>query len=173
MRLISVNLLGLSGAPHPAVCNICSNQDAKKLRIHLKFLTSDILTNERLSLNPPHHCLDPLDSIEHIMATCRATNNVRSRLLSKLLNVVAKVQPLCGILDHQTYTTPSILTQFVLDCSSSNLPNKARIPTHNPDITEGFRISRDWTFAIHSERTRLLLKNCHQGLSVVEDDIVV
>ena len=167
MKYLNVNLLGLSGAPHPAVRNICSNQDAKKLRVHLKFLTSDILTNERLSLNQPHHsaactiCLDPVDSIEHIMATCRATNNVRSRLLPELLNVVAKVQPLCGILDHQTYTTPSILTQFVLDCSSPNLPDIARIPTHNPDITEVFRISRDWTFAIYSERTRLLLENRH------------
>ena len=167
MKYLNVNLLGLSGAPHPAVRNICSNQDAKKLRLHLKFLTSDILTNERLSLNQPHHsaactlCYDPLDSIEHIMATCRATDDVRGRLLPELLNVVARVQPLCAILEHQTYNTPSILTQFVLDCSSLNLPDKARIPANHPHITDVFRISRDWAFAIYSERTRLVLENCH------------
>ena len=167
MKYLNVNLLGLSGSPHPAVRNICTNQDAKKLRIHLKFLTCDLLTNERISLNQPHHspactlCLCPLDSIEHITASCRATSDVRDRLLPQLLNMVARVQPLCAILDHNTYTTPHILTQFVLDCSSPNLPDRVRIPAHNPDITDVFRISRDWTFAIYSERTRLLLECGH------------
>ena len=165
MKYLNVKLLGLSGAPHPAMRNIHTSQDAKKLRLHLKFLTSDFLTNERISMNQPYHssactlCLCPVESIEHVLASCRATKDERSRLLPELLNVVARVQPSCAILDHHMYTKPHILTQFVLDCSSPNLPDQARIPAHNPDITDVFKISRDWTFAIYSERNRLLIKS--------------
>ena len=90
------------------------------------------------------------------MAVCRATHAVRERLLPELLNIVARVQPMCGILNNQT--TPHTLTQFLIDCSSLNLPETFRIPAHNPDIVEVFRCSRDWSFAIISERTKLLKK---------------
>ena len=48
------------------------------------------------------------------------------------------------------------MTQFVLDCTSINLPDIYRIPAHNKRISEIFRISRDWCFGISSERARLL-----------------
>ena len=138
-----------------------SPNDVKKLRIHLKFLTCDFLTNERLAQDQDQHnpacllCDCPTDSIYHVLATCRATADVRSRLLPELLNTVAKVQPFCAILDN--YNDPTIMTQFILDCSSPNLPENFRIPAHNPNITDIFRVSRDWTYAVSSERTRLLL----------------
>ena len=124
------------------------------------FLTCDLITNEMLSQDQPRNspacllCDCPLDSIEHILAICRATADTRNRLLPELLNTVAKVQPLCAILD--CYNDPAITTQFILDCSSPNLPESFRIPSHNPDITDIFRVSRDWTYSISSERTRLL-----------------
>ena len=99
---------------------------------------------------------DPEETIEHVLVVCRATHAVRERLLPNLLNIVAEVQPMCSILN--THTTPHILTQFIIDCSSLNLPGKFRIPAHNPDIAEVFRISKDWVFGIISERTRLLKK---------------
>ena len=39
MKYLNVQLSGLTGAPHPALRNISTTQDVKKLRHHLKFLT--------------------------------------------------------------------------------------------------------------------------------------
>ena len=160
MKYLNVQLSGLNGAPHPALRNITTTQDVKKLRHHLKFLTCDFLTNERLHLDQPNLspacdlCKAPTDSIEHVLVSCMATNEVRSRLFPELVNCVAKVQPMCSILrqDH----SPAILSQFILDCSSLSLPDSFRIPAHNPEITSVFKISRDWSYAISNERSRLL-----------------
>ena len=160
MKYLNVQLLGLSGRPHPALQNILTNQDAKKLRIHLKFLTCDYLTNERIAIDRPSLspacdlCSSPNDSIEHVMVSCKATAEVRNRLFPELMNAVAQVQPMCSIL--QLHPPPAILTQFVLDCSSLNLPDSIRVPAHNPDIFKIYKISRDWTFGISCERSRLL-----------------
>ena len=163
MQYLNVQITGLCGAPHPALRNILTSQDVKKLRHHLKFLTGDFICNYRLAVDQPNRspacdlCDAPEDTIEHVLVVCRATHAVRERLLPNLLNIVAEVQPMCSILN--THTTPHILTQFIIDCSSLNLPGKFRIPAHNPDIAEVFRISRDWSFGIISERTRLLKKH--------------
>ena len=160
MKYLNVQLCGLSGTTHPVLHNIHTMQDAKKLRLHLKFLTCDILTNERLfqdnSITSPacSICLAPVESIEHVVVVCKATNEVRSRLLPELLNSVAKVQPNCGILLPNP--EPSVLTQFIIDCTSLNLPNTFRIPSHNPGVSTICNISRDWCFSICNERSRRL-----------------
>ena len=162
MKYLNVQLAGLSGRPHPAVQNISTTQDVKKLRLHLKFLTCDYLSNERISIDRPTLspacvlCQDPIDSIEHILTSCRATSEVRSRLFPELMNTVAQVQPMSGIL--LCHPPDNILTQFILDCTSFNLPESTRVPAHNPGIFSIYKISRDWCFAIHSERSRLLTK---------------
>ena len=98
MNYLNVKLSGLTGAPHPALHNIYTTQDVKKLRLHLKFLTGDILTNERLSIDQPtlspacYLCDAPVESIEHVLVVCRATSEVRNRLIKELMNVVASVQ---------------------------------------------------------------------------------
>ena len=96
---LNVKVLGLSGCPHPAIQNIFTTQDVKKLRLHVKFLTCDYLTNEMLALNHPGKdpgcqlCPEaPTDSIEHVIMSCRATSDVRDRLLPELLNAVAVAQ---------------------------------------------------------------------------------
>ena len=160
MRYLNVQISGLSGRPHPILHNVCTNQEVKKLRLHLKFLTCDYLTNERLSKDRPNMsstcdlCLDCADTIEHVLASCKATTEVRDRLYPELVNVVASVQPMCAILTQ--HPPADILTQFILDCSSANLPESFRIPIHNPNITKIYRISRDWCFGISSEILRLL-----------------
>ena len=130
---------------------------------HLKFLTSDYLTNQRLSTmklsSTDKCCLCHntglyIDSIELVLSTCRATSDVRERLFPELVNSVVSVQPSCRILD--SLTTPDILTQFFLDCTSINLPDGFCIPAHNPPVGDIFRIFRDWCYAVNSERLRLL-----------------
>ena len=160
MRYLNVQLSGLSGRLHPVLHNIFTTQDAKKLRLHLKFLTCDFLCNETLSNQKPSIspacllCKEPVDTIEHILVSCMAMSEVRSRLYPELVNTVLQVQPSCLILQHTP--PPPILAQFILDCSSLNLPEQYRIPIHNPNITNIYRISRDWCFGIGSERTRKL-----------------
>ena len=98
-----------------------------------------------------------MDSIEHVLLSCRATDSVRSRLIPDLLNTVASVDPTNGILEN--LPPVPIMTQFVLDCTSFNLPDPYRISALNSRVSEIFRISRDWCFGISSERLRLL-KDC-------------
>ena len=131
-----------------------------KLRLHVKFLTCDYVTNERLSKTKPNKsptcdlCPEP-DTIEHILVACRSTAEVRRRLYPELLNTVAQVQPLCALLQPQQ-PPPSVLVQFILDCTSINLPESYRIPAHNPGIFKICKVSRDWCFAVSKERSRLL-----------------
>ena len=159
MKYLNVQLHGLSGRPHPVLQNINTTQDAKKLRFHLKFLTSDFLTAERLALDQPNLnpacklCQAPSESIEHVLVSCRATEEVRQRLLPDLLNTVAYIQPNSEILQ-----TPSAsqLTQFVLDCSSINLDSNLRIPAHNPGVSAVYKLSRDWCYSVGNMRAKLL-----------------
>ena len=160
MTYLNVQLYGLTGRHHPAIQYIQTTQDAKKLRLHLKFLTCDFITNERLAQDQPNLskacslCSDPVDSIQHVLVSCRATSDIRSRLLPELMNVVAQVQPMSRILEPDT--PPSIMTQLILDCCSFNLAASFRIPIHNPGIPEIYRISRDWCFGIATARSRML-----------------
>ena len=161
MRYLNVKLSGLSGRPHPALLCIFSTQDVKRLRDHMKFLAGDFLTAEREALDQPHLspacklCQAPVESVEHVLVSCRATAEVRQRIYPELMNVVSKVQPSSHILISPS--NPD-LTQFILDCTSINLGEQSRVPAHNPGISQIFSKSRDWCTAISNERKRQLLK---------------
>ena len=161
MHYLNVKLLGLSGRPHPALHNIFTTQDVRKLRVHLKFLVGDYFHAQRLAHDQPHLspgcklCFAPVESTEHVLVTCSATAECRSRILPELLNTVGTVQPSSHIL---LSPTKGELVQFILDCTSPNLDNNLRIPAHNPRVFEVFRVSRDFCFAISRERMRQLSK---------------
>ena len=159
MRYLNVNLLGLSGRAHPALINITNTQDIKKLRLHLKFLCGDYLTNlnshcQSRSTNTCSLCHSSEETYEHVLIQCRGTSDVRERILPTLFNVVSDVQPTCRLLQYDP--PPTILLQFILDCTSLNLPNDIRIPAHNPRVSEIFSVSRDLCFGISNARCRLL-----------------
>ena len=155
MKYLNVQLHGLCGRSHPALQYILTTQDSKKLRVHLKLLTCDYIRYDSQACSLCNDSNDDIPDItEHILVTCQATSSVRQRLFPELMNTVSRVQPTSSILLYNV--SPSILTQFILDCTSINLPDSVRIPMHNPDITDIYRIARDWCFAAHSERVRLL-----------------
>ena len=159
MKYLNVELCGLSGRPHPALLNIITTQDAKKLRHHLKFLTGDYITAEMLALEQPNLnpacklCHAPVESTEHVLVTCKATAEICRRLFPELVNAVAQVQPESQILQNPS---ASQLTQFILDCTSLNLDETTRIPAHNPGISLIYKLSRDWCYAVSSLRAKLL-----------------
>ena len=163
MTYLNVLLSGLSGKPHPALRGIHTTQDCKKLRVHIKFLSGDFLTYHRRyrdnpSLDPSCRlCPASQETIEHILAVCPALADTRQRLYPELMNTVLHVQPSCGIL---ATSTPAILTQFVLDCTSTNLTQAFCVPSHNPLVQNIFTISRDWCYAMSNTRSRLLKDTC-------------
>ena len=161
MKYLNVNLLGLSGRPHPALLGITSAREIPKLRIHLKFLSGDFLTFQRLAKDRNMSdtycrlCQATCEDIQHVLTECKATEEIRQRLLPDLLNMVMKINPVSKLLDLTTLT-PHTLTQFVLDCGSPNLSNDYRISYSHPDICNLYQLSRDWCFSISNARTRLL-----------------
>ena len=161
MEFLNVQLLGLCGRPHPALSSVTTTRDIPKLRLHLKFLTGDYPSYNRLArdrgTNDPYCrlCSSPCEDTKHILTECRATADHREKLLPELLNTVASIDPFSKILDLSTLTT-QVLTQFILDCGSLNLSNSYRLSYSHPHINEVFRLSRDWCFAINSARTKLL-----------------
>ena len=132
MQYLNVQLQGLCGAPHTALLNIRTVQDALKLRFHLKFLTGNYLTRERLAINQGTNprcrlCPAPAESNQHNLTQCPGTADIHRRMLPELLNIV---QPSSMILADQS----THLTQFILDCTSINLPDSYRIPAHSPSV---------------------------------------
>lgn len=161
MEFLSVELLGLSGRPHPALLNITTPRDVEKLRVHLKFLSGDFLTYQRRAKDrksTDFHCrLCPAscEDIPHILTDCRGTGEVRERLTPELLNVVLSINSNSPVLDLSRLTKKT-LTQFILDSGSPNLDNSIRISYDHPRSPEIFRISRDWCFSINNARNKLL-----------------
>ena len=159
MEFLNIKLHGLSGKHHPIIARITDSRDIKKLRAHVKFVTGDILTGERLAkergTDPKCRiCSASNDNIVHIMTQCRGTSDIRERLHADMMNTVAQIDGKNMVLQHGT--TDEMLTQFVLDPSSMNLPNGYRLSTIHPRLQEVLRISRDWCFALNARRTTLL-----------------
>ena len=142
--------LSILGPPHPALHHISTTQDDNKARSHLKFLCGDFLTAERLSFD--QGCA-PVETVEPILMQCKEMSEIRPRLLPELLNVIYSLDPSCQILANQN---SSYLLQFILDCTSLNLPNGYRLSPENPRINEVFSLARDWCYAVTRERKRKL-----------------
>ena len=142
------------------------------MRSHLKFLTGDIGSFHNLSFinsgDSPHCrlCSAECEHTQHILTECKGTSDVRERLYPELVNLVFDILPTSGILINDQ-TSNSMLTQFILDPTSMNLPNTHRISFQHPRLSELYRLSRDWCYAVYSYRARLMkeLKSKHPVLN--------
>ena len=76
--------------------------------------------------------------------SCVATKDIKDRLYPELMVSIAQAHPENKILNY--IPPPWILTQFVLDCTSFNLPVDMRVPAHNPFISDIYFVSRNWCF---------------------------
>ena len=159
MEYFNVQLIGLSGRPHPAIRYISETRETLKLRTHLKFLTGDAITfellaNQRDSDPRCRLCPAPVESTQHILTECRATANIRERLLPELYNLLAEVQPHSGLLSG--HVPKRVLTQFLLDPTSLNLSNTHRMSIQHPRLGEVFCLARDWCFSVNNNRVQQL-----------------
>ena len=89
----------------------------------------------------------------HILTRCRATAETRSRILPDLLNLLAQYHPNHGLLLQHAHST---LTQFILDCTSLNLPSSHRISPKHPLYRDIARKCSDIVYAIHTDRAQQL-----------------
>ena len=139
LEYFNVQLLGLNGHPYPALLNIQDTRETLKMKAHLKFLTGDIDSYHHMSLDRGvdpscRLCSAPCEHTQHILTECCSTAEIRDRLYPQLVNIVSDIQPSCGLLKQ---SSNHLLTQFIIDPSSMNLPN---INSQHPRLHELFRI---------------------------------
>ena len=162
MTFLNVSLKGLNGRAHPALNGVFLTKDIPKLRAHIKLLSGDLLTYEMRSIycGSSPHCrlchLDqdierkPKEDVCHILTECPAFKESRQRIIAEIRDVCKESQyELIEI-----FSTNALLTQFILDCTSLNLP--VRISPEDPLCEKVFVLSRDLTYSILLQRTRML-----------------
>ena len=154
---------GLSGRIHPALSWVCSTKDVEKIRVSLKMLAGDYLCSANLARDRGQDpscllCKEFEEDLCHLLTTCRATASTRTRLLPDLLNIVAVFFPSNALLNMHSLV---LLTQFILDPTSLNLPNNMRIQPNAGSLYEVTSVCNNYCFAIHKERARQLSQQGH------------
>ena len=162
LDFLNIQAIGLNGFSHPALHNILTTQEVSMARPHLKMLTGDYQclaniardrgSNPQCRICPPSSA--PPETITHILLQCTGTTDSRNRVWPELLNTVAAIFPNNQILSN--VTSPEVATQFILDCTSLNLPNGYRIDICHPGAATIFQRARQYCYAVHSERTNKL-----------------
>ena len=153
MKFFNVSLLSLRGRNHPSLSNIVTTIDVKKLRLHIKFLVGDYLTNKKPTDAKCKLCELSDETIEHIVASCQAYTEIRERISTEMFNICCKSDENTAKLDYWQHNEDT-LTQFILDPTSFNLAFRVNI--NDPIVSSLFSLSRDMCFAIHNERMRHL-----------------
>ena len=165
LKYLNVKTIGLSGRPHPVLAGVHTTQEVKYSRVHIKMLSGDYLCFSHLGKDRKQspHCrlcktLSPLvttpdETMMHLLTRCRATSDVRTRILPDLLNVLAQHLPENQILQQPTHEH---LTQFILDPTSLNLPVTVRISPKHTAFPQIIAICRRLCFFIHKSRSKQL-----------------
>ena len=122
-------------------------------RPHLKMLSGDYYCNDNSSREKgggPHCllCQKSLgipETIPHILTECRGTIEPRIRICPEVLDSITLQFPENRF--QGTIPDNNIVAQFILDCTSLNLPNGYRLDISHPGIADIFRVSRQYCYA--------------------------
>ena len=164
MIYLNINVKGLNGMCHPALKYIFNTSEVRKLHAHIKMLCNDLYTYEirarysggsatcRLCLDSAHPCSRPVESICHILAKCSAFSEIRARIF--LQYEIICISSISRFNFTSISGDPELTTQFILDCTSLNLPN--RISESDEICPRIFALSRDLCFSIYKRRLNLL-----------------
>ena len=162
LQYLNVRAAGLSGKLHPALAWVLTTRDVMIARPHIKMLSGDYMCYDYLAHDrglSPHcrmcqqasHHPAPAENLVHLLTRCRATTDTRDRLLPDLLNLVADTMPNNRLPSNSTH---DLLTQFILDCSSLNLPADIRVPPSHPGHRSVAKQCSSMAYALHMDRTR-------------------
>jgi hypothetical protein len=107
----------------------------------------------------PHCCVckahshhpAPGEDLVHLLTRCRATADTRDRIMPVLINTVAQYFPSNGLLSNPNHGS---LTQFILDCSSLDLPTNIRIHPSHQGFTSITKECRNLVYSLHQDRSR-------------------
>ena len=163
MNYLNIAIKGLNGRPHPALLNVKTTHDVQKMRPHIKMLSGDYYTYKMKADyqgGSPHCRLcqesspnnENEEDIKHILTDCSAYSEVRERIFKEIEEICEKSSG--GIKFNNMVKDKNQLTQFILDCSSINLPTRFS----NDDIlcSKMFELSRDLCFSINKTRLEIL-----------------
>ena len=131
MKYLNINVKGLNGRPHPALRGALTTKESKKLHAHIKLLSSDLYTYEIKASyqGGSPHCRfcegsetqsSPSENISHILTQCSAYSNKRNKIFNQMEIICSGSN--CGINFKKILSSTQQLSQFVLDCTSLNLP---------------------------------------------------
>ena len=140
LQYLNVQATSLSGRTRPVLAGVLTTQDVVKVRPNLKMLAGEYLFYSYLAHDrgtDPFCCMchslshipAPAEDMVHMITSCRATADTMNRLLPELLNTVANFYEGNKILSSPSH---DLLTQFILDCSSLNLPPTIRVHPDHP-----------------------------------------
>ena len=166
MSYLNVSIKGLNGRVHPALSGIVKSKDVLKSRAHIKMLTDDLYTFERKSeyQGGSPHCRiceetgsnnQKIENLSHILTQCSMYNDVRKRIFLQM-EIICKQSKgdfsFQDILSNQQH-----LTQFLLDCTSLNLPKRINPNDEICDLL--FNLSRDLYCSIMKKRNYFMKKH--------------
>ena len=163
MGYLNISIKGLNGRVHPALSGIISTHNVKKARAHIKMLCDDIYTFKRkyeYEGGSPHCrlCFDPnnpqsigqqSEDIQHILSQCSFYKDIRARILCQMEILCRK--SMSDINFKFIQTNNHLITQFILDCTSLNLPE--RINQNDEICPLIFNLGRDLCYSISKKRT--------------------
>ena len=157
MIYLNVSLLSLRGKPHPALSNILTSHEVEKYRPHIKMLSGNYLTYEVKSSQSggsPHcrACSANSEDILHILTQCTAYKDIRNRIVNQMKSLLEEDNLLTSF--AKIFETENHLCQFILDPTSLNLP--IRVSQSDPISEQLFKLSRDFCFAVHKSRWKIL-----------------
>ena len=93
-----------------------------------------------------------VENLSHIIASCDAYKDIRRRIL---LQIEIVVRQSANQIDFQCILlNKELLTQFILDCTSLNLPT--RVSPSDEVCSRIFQLSRDLCFSILKKRISML-----------------
>ena len=162
MQFLNINVKGLNGRPHPALRGAFTTKESQKLRAHIKLLSSDLYTYEIKASyqGGSPHCRfcegsdtksSPSENISHILTKCSAYSNIRNRIFHQMEILCSSSNS--GI-NFKKILSSNQLSQFVLDCTSLNLP--MRINESDEICERLFKLSRDLCSGIIKTRSNLI-----------------
>ena len=104
-----------------------------------------------------------MESLTHVLTQCQSTSEPRARIISELGNLLEEtdIDNLPSKVIHSgnfanLLSTPRTLTQFLLDCTSFNLPDEYRYNINDVKVNKIFKLTRDLCFSIHTLRIKSL-----------------
>ena len=159
MGYLNVSALSLRGKPHPSLWGATTTSEVKEMRPHLKMLCGDYYSYavRAAQSGGSSHCRlcgFHTEDINHII-NCLETSKAKFDTLGYLSNAVHQTK---YPINFTSLSESKFFTQFILDCTSMNLPNQFRVNIRDPAVTNIFKAARKMVNSIHSERLRKLKK---------------